>query len=1454
MICPEKTLLRTSVLVVLLLLSLASIHAQVSDCRQRDFDPCADTPPTIVEKYASGTSFTASPVTVEFEVQDDFKLMIAYEGYSPVTASGAAVATTNISNPAPNRGTIQTQLDFAQSGTAVLNLNVCDDGGNCTTGTYSYSYAPPPVSTVARAVPVVSTAPHFSDRRNLTDETMTLSYATPFYTTFGQPRSTALVYSGDTAYPSVFVELDVTDPSTIPAHQISLSLFNAAGEQVLLWNGSREVFFRGGANPGDVHRVAAMFDARHLATGVYTYTAVVRSYWFETGLTTRRATAPVPLRFIVVNAANSRYGAGWSIAGASRTHAQTGGVLIEDGVTASYYTKVSCWQESTGEACTFASPDGDFRAVRSAANAARYTRTLVNRTVETYTNGRLDNVATVGGQVTRFGYDAGGNLATITDPAGKVTQIEAGPGFSRITDPSGRTSSCQINTAGDLTRITGPDGAVALSVTYNQHWPSNWTLPRGGTWTLTHENLSPATLLAPEIVVDGGTRVRPKTLHTTRRTAVLARVGDGTSSNRPVPRRDPANIWLSVTDPRGYVTKTRVDRIGNVIETLDPLGHRLSISRDHHGSPLVLSGQGTEVRSGWNDLGLMTFERNTATGGYTQVAYDTTWPHLPGQITRDGFAEYLTYDAQGRLYEQRFGSPEAAATTYRYDSLNRVRRIEYAGGGYVEYEFDDEWKNVKLVRRKATTTGQETTESFTFDNRGNPLTFTNREAKTRTYGYDALSRVTSMTLDNKTETVEYTATTKKVRDVRGLVYETFYNTLGWLEKEVNPQLRTRTYRYDVAGNVVSTTDQRLMTISFTYDAIGRVVTRTADGATTTMTYDNPAGRWQRVTNAESVDELYLDPTSARHVITIGGKTFDWTTSYDAAGRRKGIALASPWSASANWNYSAAGRLENIVGYDGLTTVLEYDTWGRPSRTVYPGGVTATITPNGDELPDSVRYNGALHDAFSRNYTYDTAGRVKTRSSTATALSQQTPSTWLTRIFNYDTTGQLQQYEDAQYTKQWTCASNGSTVPVCGYNTTGSTQLLAQFTYDGTGNRTGSGIALQANSNRYDSFGGLTLAYDNEGNVISKSGRGFTQTLEWNALGQLKSVTTNGVRVEYAYNGLGQRVRRTEGGISTYSLYDGDHLFIEERAGHRREFLMYPGVDRPHSVRHSYMGTFGATHYYLTDVATDVVGLIDLHGNVANRYRYTPFGEFESMEETAVNPLRFKAREYDATTRLYYMRSRWYDPQVARFASEDPAGLQGGANLYAYAANDPLNFRDPDGRKPQCIWKASHELTDEDKARIASGKAKLCAIPLEGLTLTAAPKDAEEQEGGNKGPASGFSPNFGTRWIREFSDGPNVEPCYVPGPIITAQPDPNDLSFRLRMAERREQCAYFTRHHYRWAILHWTGDFQGSMPRPNSAGKSTIYVDSQDIGEQVGQNYTAHTEQMKNHACRGLDRK
>jgi RHS repeat-associated protein len=84
----------------------------------------------------------------------------------------------------------------------------------------------------------------------------------------------------------------------------------------------------------------------------------------------------------------------------------------------------------------------------------------------------------------------------------------------------------------------------------------------------------------------------------------------------------------------------------------------------------------------------------------------------------------------------------------------------------------------------------------------------------------------------------------------------------------------------------------------------------------------------------------------------------------------------------------------------------------------------------------------------------------------------------------------------------------------------------------------------------------------------------------------------------------------------------------------------------------------------------------------------------------------------------YLRNRWYDPQTGRFLSQDPIGLAGGVNLYAYAGNNPASYSDPfglckDPSDPDCktmgqrvadaFTKKAEALLDAPKRTVAALK-------------------------------------------------------------------------------------------------------------------------------------------------------
>ncbi len=118
---------------------------------------------------------------------------------------------------------------------------------------------------------------------------------------------------------------------------------------------------------------------------------------------------------------------------------------------------------------------------------------------------------------------------------------------------------------------------------------------------------------------------------------------------------------------------------------------------------------------------------------------------------------------------------------------------------------------------------------------------------------------------------------------------------------------------------------------------------------------------------------------------------------------------------------------------------------------------------------------------------------------------------------------------------------------------------------------------------------------------------------------------------------------------------------------------------------NYNGTY---YYYVRNGQNDIIRLIDGDNNTVVEYAYdswgTPLSTTGTLASTlgAQNPFRYRGYVYDAETGLYYVTSRYYDPEIGRFINADSQlnakdGILG-YNLYAYCNNNPIMYSDPSG--------------------------------------------------------------------------------------------------------------------------------------------------------------------------------
>jgi len=290
--------------------------------------------------------------------------------------------------------------------------------------------------------------------------------------------------------------------------------------------------------------------------------------------------------------------------------------------------------------------------------------------------------------------------------------------------------------------------------------------------------------------------------------------------------------------------------------------------------------------------------------------------------------------------------------------------------------------------------------------------------------------------------------------------------------------------------------------------------------------------------------------------------------------------------------------------------------------------------------------------------------------------------------------------------------------------------LEQFTYDSSGNRmAGDGDPFECQYNELNQLGvddSASYDYDADGNLAEwvVKATGDTTHFSWDVENRLREVRMPGKVVTYSYDALGRRTSKTVNGETKRFHYDRENLILEMNADGiiEADYTFGPGIDNPLSMERD-----GLNYLYVKDGLGSVTALADSDGRVVHEYAYSVFGKVvEESGSPVENPFAFTSRELDRETGLMFYRARYYSPQMGRFLSEDPIGLKGGKNIYVYARNNPLTYRDPSGLLSECATKAASAFgTCLFAANVAIGfglepAIAVCALSGPGFLACAGP--------------------------------------------------------------------------------------------------------------------------------------
>lgn len=872
-------------------------------------------------------------------------------------------------------------------------------------------------------------------------------------------------------------------------------------------------------------------------------------------------------------------------------------------------------------------------AYDSTGNLLQATQTANNATsVFTYTsNFNLIQTSTDPlGRTIRYNYDNVGNLIQITDPLNQVvtmTYNSHGQMLSR-TDQRGKTTTYNFDSLGRVISVTDPLGHTTTTSYDTAGNVAAVTDPLGHTTSYLYDAANkPIQVIAP----DGGV-----TAFAYDANKDLVTVTDPLG-NRKITTYDVRRRAVAVADALNQTTRMSYDGVDNLIQVSDPAGNVTAYTYDELN----------RKKTGTDPLGHVTSWFYNSVGNVTKIQRP------------DGSALTYVYDPLSRLTSAI--APDGTATTNTYDLANQLVAVTDPLNGAFDFIYDS-------IGRKITSTDQiSRTTVWSYDPAGNLVSLRRPEGTTTGYIYDDTNRQVQVTAaDGGVSIYAYDSANNPISltDSNGKTRHFAYDSVNRLSTETDPLAFNRQYSYDVAGNRRSLTRKDGAVINYTYDALNRLVQKNLPAInglpadTVSLGYDNlgdlslAADNDSQVTNNYNALSLLTTTTQ-----TFGGNSQPISYSYNALNHKSGMADAIGNTA---YTYDSRDRLVQLVDPNNRSFVFAYDALSRITSKADPNGITSTYAYDAASQLLSLLNGGAA----SAVYTYDNVGR-------RTAETREDGSS---RNFNYDSVDRL--------------LASASSAPAA--------VPSEAFAYDLTGNWTINSRQHDAD-NKLISDSSYNYQYDAEGNLtrkLSMANSSDVTSYVYDAENRLVQVMVGSptvATISYQYDAVGRRIARTANGFTTRYILDGDNVRLELNGSNQVIAAnTEAGLDRL-LVRDTASGSY----FVHQDGLGSTIAVTNSSGVVIERYRYSSYGQISVFDANfapksgniPLIPETFTGREWDSDAGLYFNRARFYSPTMGRFISQDPIGLKGGINYYAYVGNNPISRTDPMG-----LWNLWNPLT------------------------------------------------------------------------------------------------------------------------------------------------------------------
>ncbi|WP_432406683.1 RHS repeat-associated core domain-containing protein [Wukongibacter sp. M2B1] len=697
------------------------------------------------------------------------------------------------------------------------------------------------------------------------------------------------------------------------------------------------------------------------------------------------------------------------------------------------------------------------------------------------------------------------------------------------------------------------------------------------------------------------------------------------------------NETYTTTSEQGIRETTyKYDKVGNIIEEIDSAGNKIEYTYDKQNRLVkVKDREGGQARYHYDQIGNLIKEirpenyRSSIDGGIGRTYQYDYLNRLTEIRNEEGNLEQKnTYDVNGNITEKT--DPLGQITQYTYDIGNRLRAITTPGS-----------------REKAKTTAE-----YTYDAQNNVTSYTDGEGIKTTYERDLWGNPLKISRGEKVVTTyeyDYAGNLIKTTDGNKKATKYKYNSINKLKQIIDPRHDEITYKYDRQGRIKEKQHRSGKITEYTYNQDDQITKRKIKGTEEEEKYlFNRDGTMLAAINSTQVESYEYNKNYQLIKKYRNGKP-QLAYSYNLDGNIKTITTSSPSpEEKIDYTYDPIGRLKTVAYKTDEVAKYSYNPDSTVNAVQYDTGIKINYNYTKDRDIEAITAKNPLDEIITQSsYQYD-----NNRNLISEAMDGKTTT------YQYD---ELSRLKEVLY----------------------PTNITETFTYDGAGNRKTRTYGSETTTYIYDSKNMLKQSskgnnttfyyYDPDGNLIDKREDEKTTTYEYDGFGrQIKALLPDGRCQINKYNALDQRTESVENGIAKQYTYNGRNVIIEKDQGEEKTGLYIRGLELISKINKN-----DQKAYYLHNRHGDITQIVDGQGKTLNKYEYDPFGNLIKSTERINNKHKYAGEQYDEITGQYYLRARYYDPQVGRFTQEDTYRGDG-LNLYAYVANNPLKYIDPSG--------------------------------------------------------------------------------------------------------------------------------------------------------------------------------